>query len=336
MNKESLLSFLLSALLLTTLTLAFTNTTAQSGSFQVSVAGTAAGSIPHQIDPKATQLPGGQLSEVSDFVISPEDVVQVKQGENIIVSTSPELSTHKVTVINVQGTSIDLLPLPSGVWSTQGLLPGVYTLNVIVDMSSSGIAGTYETILVILAPNQKPVPPTTVINRISIELRERCPTNSTLVNGTCQIPPSGGPGTNDTEPIVCPMYIYYGKDPCAFDYIPPNENGECPEDHEFVNEDTGCVPEWFLNPPAIIPTPSPTPEPPPTSPTPEPKPTPEPPPVDQEDGGDGVEQEEDGEGATDDGNGDGNEGNGGNGDGGDSNGGGDDGGEEIDIPSLFN
>ena len=56
------------------------------GNFMVSVAGTAAGSIPHQIDLKVTQLPGGQLSEGTGFIVGPEDVVQVKQGENLIVS----------------------------------------------------------------------------------------------------------------------------------------------------------------------------------------------------------------------------------------------------------
>lgn len=54
----------------------------QGGNFLVSVAGTAVGSIPHQIDLKVTQLPGGQLSEVNGFIVGPEDIVQVKQGEN--------------------------------------------------------------------------------------------------------------------------------------------------------------------------------------------------------------------------------------------------------------
>ncbi len=225
------------------------------GNFMVSVAGTAAGSVPYQIDLKTTQLPGGQLSEVTGFIVSPEDVVQVKQGENLIVSTSLGLRTHQVRVINIQGISIDLVPLPSNVWSLQGLLPGIYTLNVNVAMSTSGILGTYETILVILQPDQQPLPPTTIINQITIRQPDRgCPGNLTLINGTCQSPPprntpQPGPGKNDTEPIICPMYIYYGKDPCAFDYIPPDENGNCPEGHEFVDEDTGCVPEGFLNPP---------------------------------------------------------------------------------------
>lgn len=97
---------------------------------QHSVAGTAVGSVPHQIDLKVTQLPGGQLSEVTGFIVGPEDVVQVKQGENLIVSTSSDLTTHQVTVRNIQGIPIDLVPLPSNAWSLQGLLPGVYTLNV--------------------------------------------------------------------------------------------------------------------------------------------------------------------------------------------------------------
>ncbi|MGI8833630.1 MAG: hypothetical protein ACR2IS_13470, partial [Nitrososphaeraceae archaeon] len=83
----------------------------QGGNFMVSVAGTAAGSIPHQIDLKVTQLPGAQLSEVSGFIVSPEDVVQVKQGEDITVSTSADLKTHKVKLTNTQDQLVDLLPL---------------------------------------------------------------------------------------------------------------------------------------------------------------------------------------------------------------------------------
>jgi hypothetical protein len=160
-SVKSLLCSIVFGLLLFTFNLALTDSEAQTGTFQVSVAGTAAGSIPHQIDLKATQLPGGQLSQVTGFVVGPEDVIQVKQGENIMVSTSPDLQAHKVTVTNVQGMPVDLAPLPNNIWSLQGLLPGVYTLDVNVAMSSSGILGTYETILVVLAPDQQPLPPTT-------------------------------------------------------------------------------------------------------------------------------------------------------------------------------
>ena len=116
--------------LFATFNLTFTDSNAQSGGFLVSVAGTAPGSIPHQIDLKVTQLPGGQLSEVTGFIVGPEDVIQVKQGENLIVLTGPDLRTHQVTVRNMQGIPIDLVPLPSNAWSLQGLLAGVYTLDV--------------------------------------------------------------------------------------------------------------------------------------------------------------------------------------------------------------
>jgi hypothetical protein len=192
----------------------------QGGNFLVSVAGTTVGSIPRQIDLKVTQLPGGQLSQVTGFIVGPEDVVQVKQGENLIVSTSPDLTTHQVTVINMQGIPVDLVPLPSNIWSLQGLLPGVYTLNVNVAMSASGILGTYETILVILQPDQQPLPPTTIINQITIRPPPSggCPGNLTLIDGECgqpSPPPPPGPppppicDPNDPTPgeeCVCPVY----------------------------------------------------------------------------------------------------------------------------------
>ena len=113
---KSLVCSLLFAFLLLTFNLTLTNSDAQTGTFQLSVAGTAVGSVPRQIDLKVTQLPGGQLSQVSGFVVGPEDVLQVKQGENLIVSTSPDLTTNQVTVINMQGIPVDLVSLPSNTW----------------------------------------------------------------------------------------------------------------------------------------------------------------------------------------------------------------------------
>jgi len=109
---------------------------------------------------------------VSGFAVSPEDVVQVKQGENIVVSTSADLKTHEVKVTNTQGQLVDLLPLSSNMWSLQGLTPGVYKLDVIADMSSSGIMGAFETVLVILGPGQQLLPPTqyiTMIQSVSVK-----------------------------------------------------------------------------------------------------------------------------------------------------------------------
>ena len=94
-----------------------TPATQKAGNFMVSVAGTAVGSVPHQIDLKLTQLPGGQISEVTGFIVSPEEVVQVKKGENLLVVTSPDLRTHNVTLRNLQGQQINLKPLPDGMIS---------------------------------------------------------------------------------------------------------------------------------------------------------------------------------------------------------------------------
>jgi hypothetical protein len=74
----------------------FATPVAQQGNFKVSVIGTAPGSVPHDLALKVTQIPGGQLSEATGFAIKPESVVQVKQGENIIVTTSENLKVKNV------------------------------------------------------------------------------------------------------------------------------------------------------------------------------------------------------------------------------------------------
>lgn len=204
--------------------LALTDSDAQTETFQVLVAGTAVGSIPRQIDLKVTQLPGGQLSQVAGFVVGPEDVVQVKQGENVILSTSPDLQVHKVTVTNLQGIPVDLAPLPNNVWSLQGLSPGVYTLDVNVAMSSSGFLGTYETILAVLAANQQPLPPTTIISQITIEETEVCPPNLTLVNGNCSEPlPSPTPEPTPTDYCYLPGVGDWWDNPDCREYLEKKE-----------------------------------------------------------------------------------------------------------------
>ena len=57
---------------------------------------------------KVTQIPGGQLSEATGFAINPENVVQVTQGENIIVTTSENLKVNNVKAKNVQPQQVDL------------------------------------------------------------------------------------------------------------------------------------------------------------------------------------------------------------------------------------
>ena len=228
----------------------FATPVSQQGNFKVSVSGTAPGSVPHDISLKLTQIPGGQLSETTDFAINPESVVQVKQGENIIVTTSENLKVNNVKAKNLQGQQVDLLPLPNNLWSVQNLAPGVYLLDVTVDMSSSGILGVYETVLVILQPDQQPLPPTTVINQLNILIE----TEFIFDDGDNKTDPGDNKTdpTPEPEPIICTQEISYGQGPCDEYYIPPDENGQCPEDHRFVDERTGCVPDEFVSPPCSI------------------------------------------------------------------------------------
>ena len=47
------------------------------------------------------------------------------------------------------------------------------------------------------------------------------------------------------------MEISYGQGPCDKYYVPPNESGKCPEDHRFIDEMTGCIPEGLTQPPIL-------------------------------------------------------------------------------------
>lgn len=213
----------------------------QQGDFKVSVAGTAADSVPHEIALKLTQIPGGQLSETTGFVINPENVVQVKQGENITVTTSENLKVNNVKVRNVQGQQVDLVPLPNNLWSLQNLVPGVYLLDVIVDMSSSGILGVYETVLVILQPDQTPLPPTSVINQLSIYIEtEFSFENDTDQNATEPEPGPAPPSPCYFDPTLKECQPIDGKCPPGFSF---NENeqcipiGKCPEGYGRLDDD---------------------------------------------------------------------------------------------------
>ena len=67
----------------------------------------------HELGLKATQMLNGQILPASNFVVSPESVVQVNQGKNLMVFTStnqPE-KIEKVKVIDAKGITTELLPL---------------------------------------------------------------------------------------------------------------------------------------------------------------------------------------------------------------------------------
>jgi uncharacterized membrane protein YgcG len=130
--------------------------------------------------------------------------------------------------------------------------------------------GVYETVLVILQPDQTPLPPTTVINQVRILIEteflfedgSRPDDNQTDLNGDNQTDLNGDNqtdlnGDNQTDQIYCPAVISYGQGPCDEYYIPLGEDGQCPDGHRFIDERTGCVPESELGPRPSPPTPCP-------------------------------------------------------------------------------
>src|SRR5919106_1327894 len=64
----------------------YLNIYGQSADFKVMVT-TVDGKV-HDLNVKASQGANGQVIPISSFVIDPEDVVLVKQGQNLVVMTS--------------------------------------------------------------------------------------------------------------------------------------------------------------------------------------------------------------------------------------------------------
>lgn len=253
----------------------FATPLAQQGNFKVSVTGTAPGSIPHEIAQKVTQIPGEQRSEATGLTINPESVMQVNQGENIMVTTNENLKVNNVKVQNVQGQQVELIPLPNNLWSLQNLVPSVYLLDVIVDTSSSGILGVYETVLVILQPDQTPPPPSTVINQVSIliETKFSFEENDTETPSPMPEPPSPSPcyfdpTLEECQPIEgrCPpgfsfneneQCIPIGKCPDGYGRLDDDETGKC-----YKNSDIKiCPDEYITHKNRECPPPYPSPEP---------------------------------------------------------------------------
>ena len=112
----------------------------------------------HELQVKATLTLSGDVIPVSKFAISPESVVQVHQNENLLVftSTNEPQKIEKVKVTDASGITTELI----SPYSLAGLNVGVYILNVIVN--NGGEKTAYETILIILAPDQKPVEKTEI------------------------------------------------------------------------------------------------------------------------------------------------------------------------------
>jgi hypothetical protein len=95
----------------------------------------------------------------------------------LIVNASND-EIEKVKVTNAKGVTTELLPLENSQYSASKLDTGIYILNVIVTMPSQsqsfGDKGAYETILVVLAPDQKPIQKTEItkiVQKTSVDVK---------------------------------------------------------------------------------------------------------------------------------------------------------------------
>jgi hypothetical protein len=128
----------------------------------------------HDLNAKASQGANGQVIPISGFVIDPEDVVLLHQGQNLVImtSTNEPQRIDKVKIVNQAGQFIDLPQTTAGTWSLGGIVPGVYLLDVIVETPDSSSLVAYETVLVILESDQQPLPVTQYITMVhSVEVK---------------------------------------------------------------------------------------------------------------------------------------------------------------------
>jgi uncharacterized membrane protein YgcG len=141
---------------------------------------------------------GGVTKPVSGFVISPDNVVSVEQNGKVTVFSTFSLAFSGARISDIGGNPRIIPISTNGEVSLATLPAGVYTLDVIVDDRLA-----YESIINIGQQPQQQV--NQIINTInqrtdvSIFPRPPCPTNSTLVNGTCI--PSPPPINNFTIPL---------------------------------------------------------------------------------------------------------------------------------------
>ena len=206
----------------------------------------------HELQVKATQTADGQIIPASNFIVTPESVIQIHQNENLLVfaSTNEPQKIEKVQVTDASLVTTELV----APYSLTSLSVGVYTLNVIVNNGNEKIA--YETLLIILAPNQAPVEKTEItkiIQKVNVDVRidfddkqkcrpgyyydkktnecvkvNICPSGFNHTDRGCtELPnPNPEPPANDTDPIpgppVDPPTCTPGNGEC-----PP-----CPEDTE--------------------------------------------------------------------------------------------------------
>jgi hypothetical protein len=203
-------------------------------------------------------------------------LVQVKQGDNLVVVSQPSNLVDKVKVTNATNVTKTLLPLGNNAYSLTGYPVGAYTLDVIVNLPNSNERGAYETILIILEKGQPPLQPAQIINKIKIsddiriifEDPEECEPGYELRGNKCELKycdENTPPGQLCNDPVDyddCePGYIDRGKgcEPrprCTDDWrtcppCPPGIEGDwCADEDE--RGDFDCGEEGMQNDPRCI------------------------------------------------------------------------------------
>jgi hypothetical protein len=192
----------------------------------------------HEVDLRAKQDVNGQEASISSFLIRPESVVQVKQNEplQIFTSTNEPQRVEKIKLTNSLAQTFDIQGT-----TLQGFAPGVYTLNVIVNLPTGG-KGAYETVLVILSPTSQQVNPTQIIaQRVEVDTKlvfQEKPKPNPDLRKICTFNPDDKRCTPDPKK-GCPPGFGTNEDGQCF------PRGDCPDGYHRANDDeTGrCVPD---------------------------------------------------------------------------------------------
>jgi hypothetical protein len=218
------MKLILSFTLALVLSLAMQTSASGQGDFKIFVTDD---DVTRELDLKATEGQNGQINEVSGFAIKPESVVQINQNENLMLftSTNEPDRIEKVKVTDQTGELIELTKVGGSEWSLQGLGNGVYLLDVIVNIPEGG-KGAYETVLVILAPNEQVKDTTQVIKQV-------VNVDTQIIDEVFEDDEDGPSPT--PEPSIC----YFDPDNEACN---PDEKGNCPSGFH-LNEDERCVPD---------------------------------------------------------------------------------------------
>lgn len=161
----------------------------------------------------------GEISKVSDYKIDFNNVIQIGQGQNLVLLADPSTQGFTITkakLVNEQKQTINLVPVSGGqnTFSLNRTPNGVYTLQVVGRLGNT--EGGYETVLVI--------PIVTEETRKVVQDR----INQILL----------------VEIYVEIIFEEPGPSPCYFD--PTLEEcqpvgGRCPDGFGF-NEDEQCIP----------------------------------------------------------------------------------------------